>query len=232
MTAQQIINMARRLSYTNAAQIDDTTCLQYANIVYKELLASVDSDVAQDAYSRIFTYDIVAGQNKYDLPTANASQDGIGNILNVQVNYLTETGGASNVFTAHETRIFNLTNGGQNLAYYELNQPKEKPLYYVFDWSLYIYPTPLFSKTGGLTVHGTFIPRDMSLSDTPIIDPIYHQVIVLGIKKYLFSERGLYNEKQDATAEYERAKENMINTMNETTLSPVEKTFPSTNMYE
>lgn len=221
MKTSEILSLGRRLSFTNQSQVDDSTALLYANITYHELTNNIISDINTDYYGKKWTIQTTPGVNKYDLPSdLNA-------IIRVEQTYV--VWGIQYKYMSRETRI---SIPEYNLDEYWSKIPVSNNQYALFGDSFYVFPTP--TESGNIDIYGIYAPSDLTLTpdSTPDLDSSYHHLISIGMKRYIFAERGLYNEKDNASAEFEREKEKMINTMNERVLSPIEKEQPNTSMFE
>lgn len=87
MLASDIINDARRWTYTTSDQYSDVNALHDLNIVYRELIATINQDVNEDLFADFFTTNAVKWQSEYSKPLSSNSGNGLGNMLGVSVNY-------------------------------------------------------------------------------------------------------------------------------------------------
>lgn len=68
MTAQQIIDLLRDLTFTNVNQVSDAKMLNFVNIAYKELNAKINQDVNEDLNADVYSADLATGQKEYSFP--------------------------------------------------------------------------------------------------------------------------------------------------------------------
>lgn len=104
--------------------------------------------------------------------------------------------------------------------WYRTNQPKDDPFFIMYDTGILIYPVPLVDVPFGYKVYATKKTVDLGLTDTPIYDDNWHYVAAIGMKRFIFYMRGLYNEANLANQEYEAELQKIINTISDIQLTP------------
>ena len=117
-------------------------------------------------------------------------------------------------------------------AWYETNQPEFDPFYIKFDTGIWIYPKPSNNVVGGLKIFATKDAIDLTVTDTPLLDKAWHNAIAIGSKQYVYSARGLINEKNDAINEYANEYRKVLNTLSDTELSPLIREIPELYQFQ
>lgn len=224
MNVQWIINKARRLWYIDDNQYDNTVWLEDLNEIYQDIITTITQKVNEDYFYDIFTADLVSWQNEYSLQSPTSITSWMNKIKEVYIKYWTDFKKARQI----EESTMETTP-----EWYEVNQSPEYPLFRIADNSLFIYPKP--KEIGQLKVSITIIPVDLLLTDWEEkikLQRQYHKVLVQGLLPYIYQQRWMINEKNDAIANYERQKEDLVRKMSDRDMSPLETSLPDLSYYE
>jgi len=252
MLASDIINDARRWTYSDVSQYSDTNALHDLNILYRELIAFINQDVNEDLFADFFITDAVKGQSEYSKPVTTTNGNGFGNMLGVSVNYapiFSQTGtvtlvagsnqvtGSGTTFTqvfrpgdgilagtetlsiysvdsdtaltllslpasnhtgvAYSSQAQNwvkcrpsrFSNLDRDQEWYRINQPQIDPIYIMYGTGVFIYPAVPQNAQKSIRMYCTLDVKDLTASDTPIIDDNWHYVLAIGLKKYIFRSK-------------------------------------------
>lgn len=188
--------MARDQTFTTAEQIDDDTVLKYLNLVYRDVVNNI-IEANQWYYWQRSTADLIAGRNEYALP------EDVDKVKNVYIKYQTSDYYTECIFRSFSEIERSIENLNDTLS-------KSNPIAIIADDSVFIAPAPEQDFTDGLRLNYIEFPEELTLSSTENeidIPKQYHDVLWLGIKQYIFSSRGMFEEKNNAFQEYA----NMIN---------------------
>lgn len=228
MNLLNLRDLTRTLTYSTSWQVSDSQLNIYLNIVYKTLVEDIHQDVREDYMADIFTTDTVASQCEYTLPERGWSVPWLSNVTGVSINYKKDW-----VDNWRQARAEKLSNLDHDLSYYETAQSYTDPFYIIYDTGLRIYPTTQESTTGWLKIYGTKEVLDLSADvDVPLIDQMWHYVIAIWAKQYVFAQRGQFDKQTAAINEYTLEKKKMLNSLTDRDLSPVERLAPITTKYE
>jgi len=111
------------------------------------------------------------------------------------------------------------------LDYYETNQPKEKPFFYL-NWNdISIYPKPTEDNTWWLKIEVIYQPLDLSITD--IEDSIeipkrFHRTIVSWILPYVYAYKQQPQLEQMKLQEYQLAKQKFLKQLKNRNLDTVD----------
>jgi hypothetical protein len=96
-----------------------------------------------------------------------------------------------------------------NVDWYAKNQSIVQPLYHISDNSYFVYPAPTEAVENGIKTTVIRSLRDLTLNDTEEaifggkIAQKYHNLIDLGMLEYVFRQRGMLNEANEAKNRYD-----------------------------
>jgi len=214
MSVLNIINKARRLTYTDISQYTNTEWLEDLNEVYADLVTDIIQDVNEDYFYDEFTTDLVQWQYEYQFQAPTATTTGMNKVKELFVNYW--------AWYKEASQVVNLQFPADYLA---VNQDKEHPIFTIKDNSVFLYPTPTQSINEWLKANVTIIPRDLLLTDTDTdikIQRQYHKLLFFGLLPYVYQQIWMLNEKNDSLQTYERLKLDLINKLTDRNLSPLE----------
>lgn len=197
MDVSTIINLSRKQTNTPAGQIADADYLTYLNITYKDIFSRLA--VNSKKYTRqSYTTDIVAGQSEYIIPQPSNTQTWLKLILDC--------------FYIHEwkDKRIPIYDASINIDYH-INKNSE-PYWVMRDGSIFIYPVPETSITGGLRLEWKYIPLDLALTDTESdikLAPEYHNILVKGLNSFVFWEKQVFDKQQLRESYYLQAIQQM-----------------------
>jgi len=191
MDVQDIIEMARRQTYSSADQLPDSEALDYLNIVYRNVVNNIIEE-EQGYFWQSSTADLVNDQNEYRLPLDNDK------IEEVFVKYESE-----DEYIKCEFISFKTLEG--DLEAEDKDRSKKNPAVVINDNSLFLMPSSDKDFADGLKLYHIEFPNDLSLSDSANdidIPRQYHDVLRTGMKQYIFAKKGMWEEKNNSFQEY------------------------------
>ena len=223
MQVSDIYSLARTLTYSDTSNMPDADAQKYLRLTYRDLINAIKAQVNEDFFYNEWTADTVASQREYTLPARTGSVDGCNKLLGVSVKYLA----AATEFTKCEERSFSNVQG--DMAWFSTNQPKDAPFYVISDNSVFLYPSPSTSVTGGLKLYGIADPIDVSTAgaESTVKIPLeFHETLSHGIAYWYFVANGKPDKTQEAFQRYEMAKRTMVSTLSDRTVSPKDSQLP------
>ncbi len=208
MQVSDIISYAKKSSYSENADISDSTIMMYLNIEYHKFAQLIKDRVRSDFFYDVFTTDIIANQNEYSFEWATAVKEGMDHILSVDMKEWDI-----------RYRMKYRSNTSDNKSLYD------RELYWshtvdIKDSSLFIYPTPTHDVVDGLRVQAITTLKDLLITDTEsAIYPWhselrpYHSILWVWLRTHIFQMQGMYNEKIDSINEYDREIEKILDAL-------------------
>jgi len=221
MTVQEIINRARRMTYTNSVQYTDTQAVEDFNIIYADVVNSIIQEVDEWYFWGQFTADIVSWQNEYSL------QEDFWKVSTLSIKY-TDT----SEYTL--AKYLDTDSLDKDSDYYKTNQSKSSPFYDIKNNSLFIYPSPTEDITDWLRIKSLLKSSDLIISSTEddiVVSKEYHFVLAEWMKQFMYQSRWKIQEKNDAINEYKLKKSDMIFQLSDRTNLPTTWTLPSNINY-
>ena len=184
MDVSTIINLSRKQTNTPAWQIADADYLTYLNITYKDIFSRLAVNAKKYTWQS-YTTDVVAWQSEYIIPQPSNTQTWLKLILDC--------------FYIHEwkDKRIPLYDASINTDYH-INK-NDEPYWVMRDGSIFIYPTPTTSITGGLRLEWKYIPLDLALTDTESdikLAPEYHNILVKWLNSLVFGEKQVFDKQQ------------------------------------
>jgi hypothetical protein len=178
MTLTQLRAYSRFLTNTNSTTFTDADTLVSANVWYDLLAAEIVSSMDDwDIGGEISTTDLVAGQQEYVFPTD------IFKIKRIEVSYDGTNWYVAKRFDVSELGIATDTTSILN------NFSKSKPFVDVYDNSIFLYPIPDVSVTGGLKIYYEPLVTQLSTgTDEPNMARPFHVGIAMGMAKDYLSK--------------------------------------------
>jgi len=239
MTAQQIANLALSNTHTKSTQITDANLLLFLNLARHDLAQTIIKDVNENFFFQIWTIDAQDNTNtdrangEYIYPASTSSQAGMQKLMRLLIKgYSTD----ENYTPAREvdpTEILKY----HDWAWYMENQPKSDPIYFVADESIFIAPefkaADLPDSPSGnaqIKLYGIATLADITIAaaESAILIPKdYHEVIALGMEKYIYKARGKKKEAFDSMTDYERSKQEVIDKLTNRDQSYFEASLPN-----
>ena len=197
MDVSTIINLSRKQTNTPAGQIADADYLTYLNITYKDIFSRLAVNAKKYTWQS-YTTDIVAGQSEYIIPQPSNTQTWLKLILDC--------------FYIHEWKDKRIPIYDASInTDYHINKNSE-PYWVMRDGSIFIYPVPETSITGGLRLEWKYIPLDLALTDTESdikLAPEYHNILVKGLNSFVFWEKQVFDKQQLRESYYLQAIQQM-----------------------
>lgn len=225
-TPQQVIDRARRLGYISVWQYSDAKALEDFNIVYQALCNLIITEVDEDYFSDFLTAEFVSGQNEYTL-TDDTNNIDINRVQKVQVKY-------ADALDLKEATLTDKDQLNHPLSYYNWDWRQENtPFYFIFDDSVFVYPSPDTSITDWYQVDVSLTPTDLEI-DTPItmLENTHRNLIAEGMLPYIYQQRGLLNEKNNSEASYQEKLNTLIFNMSDRVSTPQEVETPNLSYYD
>ena len=137
MTVQEIIDKARRLCHVNSNQYEDADAIIDFNYIYHDLIEAAVNQVSEDYFWDIGYTDFVVNQSEYVVNKLDSTPDlDIKKIQNLSVRYSTDDEYLTPVEYVDREAL------NKDISWYESNQPKSCPIYFMKDESVFIFPTP------------------------------------------------------------------------------------------
>lgn len=233
MTVSEILDLARTLTWTNDSQVTDTKAVKFLNLVYHDLVASIETDVSQDYFWDIWTKDTVADQKEYLLESSWSSKTGMNKILRVEVKY--ESDDTYRTLMDAST----ISNYQYSEDYIDDNLHKKDWFFDIKENSILLYPTPTEWVTGGLRVSATLTLPDLTSAGTesdifPWNSELrrYHEVLAIWMKQYIFALKWQTELQNNAIQEYRNRRAEILRYLSPRYNSPIEWTLPESNYYK
>lgn len=214
MDYNAIIALALADSHTKAGQVSSTNLATYFNICRNELGNLIIKDVDEDFFFQIWTRDAIANQTNGEYPYPEADSDSAGMLKCNTISVKTKP---TDVYhkPAREVKLSQLDH---DWSWYLVNQPKDDPIYFVADTSIFIAPQfdtndlPT-SPSGNAQIKLTGIAKLTNLAagatEASIMIPTPER-IAIGMKYWILKSRGMDNKAELAKREFENAKLTMV----------------------
>lgn len=219
MNVQEIINRARRLTYTNTAQYPDNVAIEDFNIIYKQVCNSLTQEVNEDFFWDSFTTNAVLWQSEYVL------WNDMFKIKDVSVKY------KDTYIPVFNQETINLP---YDIEYYKTNQSTNNPFYTINDNSIFIYPSPIENVVDWIKVEAIMKPISLTISSPEsslLLPNEYHYIISEWLKQFMFQARGKLEEKNDAINDYKNKMRDMVFELNDRNNTPTERLLPNLDYY-
>lgn len=229
MTVDKLISLARTLTHTNSSQVTGIQALEFINIIYHKVAWAIISRVDEDFFWDTFTADTVANQNEYVMPLASATVAWMDKINRVEVKWAS-TDTYTTIVWADTLDSYKQRSD----AKLQTDISTQDAWFDLRDGSLFLYPKPTNSITGGIKINwivtlidlltgwaeNTIFPNNSDLRD-------YHDVLAIWMKQYIFSLQGLSSEKNDSIQEFQLKLDELISHLKNRSLSSVERPLPN-----
>ena len=184
MDVSTIIDLSRKQTATSVWQISDADYLNYLNITYKDIFSRLSVNAKKYTWQS-YTTDVVAWQSEYIIPQPSNTQTWLKLILDC--------------FYIHEWKDKRIPIYDASInTDYNINK-NDEPYWVMRDGSIFIYPTPTTSITGGLRLEWKYIPLDLALTDTESdikLAPEYHNILVKWLNSLVFGEKQVFDKQQ------------------------------------
>lgn len=228
MDVQSLIDRRRRLTYTTSTQYTNTQALEDLNEVYKDLITTITNEINEDYFYENYTADTVVGQNEYSFVLPTSTVTWMDKLKELYIKY-SSTGDYKKCSYVWESTM------EKPFDFYKTNQSAENPIFYIADKSLFIFPTPTEAVTNWLKISVTTMPIDLLITDTEDkikIERQYHNTLWLWLDQYIYIQKWMIQESNNAAILYNNSKAELIRKMGERDLSPLETHIPDLSYYE
>ena len=223
MTVAEIYALARTLTGTDSTGLPDATAQSLVRIVYRDLVNSIKTQLNEDFFYDEWTTGTVAAQREYVMPARTSSVAGCNKVLGVSI---LPSSTATGYVKCREMSIGALPD---DLSSYSTEQPDTDPFYVISDNSIFLYPTPAESVTGGLKIYGVADPIDISTggAESTVKIPLeHHEAIAHGLAYWHFTTQQRTERALEAKQRYDEAKRYMISSLTDRTTTPKEGVLP------
>lgn len=233
MLVTDLYDISRSQTNTTSAQFSDTNLLKYANLVYHDLENAIVNKLDEDFFYNEYTTDLVDWQSTYSEEVASATNKWFKKILRVEIKRDDDDDYRD---LLNKNSVKNLWDS-QDFISEEYNK-----LDWFWDykfWKLFIYPEPDDDVTDWLKLYVIEALKDLNNTNTAetYIFPWhselrqYHYLISIWIKQYIYKERQLFNESNQAEAEFIRKKQEMLSNLTNKKSSPMVMDLPSSGNF-
>ena len=234
MNVPKILSLVRRQTKTTTTMISDVDMVVYLNIVYKKLHRRI-VDLDKDYFVREWQTNTTAWVANYSLlePDSWTELFGQGKIekINIKFDETDEFYRQVDIRSYDDFMEKGTISYFDNLDRLKTEQSQFTPFAIMKDRSFEIYPTPDVSVVNGLQLIGERKPFDLtptSGEDKILIPSDYHDLIALGMQKYVYQERNLINEKNDSINEYNREVSHALSNLASVKTKPAISSYNST----
>lgn len=211
MNSAQIMDMAIDQAEVNITDYPYTRVVKYLNLVKDDFFTYLITWANWDWNWDIWTTASVANQSEYVLPEAASDTEWNLQINWVSISYDGETYDDGNLKykKASLVKINNLTH---HWNYYINNQPKDDPIYYIADKSIFIAPQPDSTQAGTSRIElkgiKSIVDYDASTTESNIRIPLYlHDILVQWVLPYIHKAEGRKTDAQAEKKEYEERRD-------------------------
>ena len=236
MTVQQIMDIALINAHTKSNQVKSGDLLKWFNWVYKDMAKKIVKDVSENFFFQIWTLDAEDSDNadrangEYLFPKASSSQAGLKKLLRLTIK------GYDTDLNYKPCREEDPRAMDYDWNWYVENQPKEDPIYFIADTSIFIAPqwkaddlpdSPAGNKQ--IKAYGIASVTDLAantIESLILIPEDQHERIAIGMEQYIYKSRGKMTEARNAKQEYTIEKEVMIDELTNRDASHMIATLP------
>lgn len=219
MTVAEIIQLVRDQTKTTQTMIPDNRMVTYLNRVYKKFNKRI-VDIDKDYFWTEWRTATVSWQNTYSLLDSNKKTKIFGqwSIEKVGIKYQSTDETRRNVDIKSFDNYPKLsTSELEKLAtsadyttnfWYPIDWPEVsifKPICFIAANTIQIYPAPQESIADWIILQWQKRPYDLDCfmwSDDILVPEEYHDILALWMNRYVYQERNLITEKNDAIQEY------------------------------
>lgn len=214
MDFNAIIALALADSHTKAGQVSSTNLASYFNICRNELGNLIIKDVDEDFFFQIWKRDAVANQENGEYPYPEADSDSAGMLKCNNIYVKTKS---TDVYYK-QAREVKLSQLDHDWSWYLDNQPKDDPIYFIADNSVFIAPQfsaddlPT-SPSGNAQIKLTGIAKLTNLAagatEAAVLIPTPER-IAIGMKYWILKSRNMNAAAAAAKQEFDAAKLTMV----------------------
>ena len=224
-----IFARARRRINVNSVQWTDADMLLDANTVYHDMIETIINAVWEDLFMRSFKSDTVIGQTWYDLQEATSILPWHKKIKRIEVFYKS---------TDLYPKVLNeVSQNGLPLSldYYAENTAPADAFFFL-NWNkAHIFPAPTEEIIEWVDIISAITPIDLVLGWAEALNLIprqFHNTIVEWMIQYELGHLGKIKEKNDAIANYERLKNEMVTFLSDRVTTPLVWLLPNLSHLE
>ena len=231
MDTRQIVNRGLRLTHTNTLNYDDVQAMEDVNLVYQELVDSIENEVDEYFFWDLWLTDTIVDQSEYVVEKLGIAPDDL-DIRKIN-KFLIKYSSNDTFYTL--ARFLNPQSLTRDTEWYKVNQPASDPFWYIQDNSIFIYPAPSNVVASWIKLECIHAPADLTISSTQDdieIPKLLHKVIATWIKHFIYQSQGKLNEQQVAIQDFENEKEKMVSFLKERYDEAVESVMPDLTIYE
>lgn len=207
MNAPSMFNMIRELTHTNSDDYPDTRLLPFLNLVKDDFWSYIITSISSKYnWDRWWIDETVINQSEYVVPHAATDSEWNLKINTISLCYDWEIYDDERLkyVPATEKDINNLPN---HWNWYLNNQPKECPIYYTADKSIFIAPAFKKEIPNGIEIQGikSILDYEVDTTEANIRIPSYlHADLITGVIPYVHRSEGLKKEAMEEEANYIR----------------------------
>ena len=210
MNVPSMFNLMRDQTDTNIVDFPDTRLLPYLNLIKADLFSYLITWAGESWNWDYWNTPTVIWQTEYVIPLAASDTEGNMKINSVNINYDWETY-ADNSLQYIRAKEVNPTGLPKPWNYYENNQSKETPIFYIADKSVF-YCTNLLKKLllNGIRLRGikTIVDYTITTTEANVKIPLYlHDTLVQGCFQYIHRAEGRKDEASFEIKEYEKRRD-------------------------
>jgi len=221
MTVQSIVNLALSNTHTKSSQVSAANLISFFNLSRNNVAQAIMKNVNEDFFFQIWTIDAADNTNpdrangEYLYPQATSSQAGMQKLISLAIKgYDTDT-----YFTPSKEASLRELQKHHDWLWYMVNNPKSQPIHFIADESFFLAPEfkpedlpDTQEGNNQIKAYGVATITDLTITSeesTILVPKDHHEVIALGMEKYIYKARGKKKEAFDSLTEFERASQDM-----------------------
>jgi hypothetical protein len=172
---------------------------------------------------------LVSGKREYKLPkrgdldSTGAAMDGLIHVKGVSIKFKS----TDTEYTKLDPS--SLENKEEDLLSYAKTV---NPFYTFSDNSVFLYPSPTESITGGIIIYGIFYPKKVALVDEDILPDQHQKAILLGMAERYFSKEKLFDQANLAGTKFKEELARVASSISGRIQSPIARTIPNISYLE
>ena len=207
MDVAWIFTKARRDCFVETTDYSDADALIDLNLIYDDANSTIIDEVDEDFYWDSSVDDTVVDQSEYPVTTTWGFD--IDEVNKVFIKYKT----TGDYIPARRINPISLD---KHPSWYTENWSQSDPMYYFQDNSVFVYPAANSTDwviTDWIEVYTINMPIPLVnawAESTIKLPKRFHRLLPIWLKQYIYATQGKLNEKNDAIAEYNQAKEKMV----------------------
>lgn len=231
MTVQNILDQALYECHLKTAQVNAAQLIGWFNVVRRDLSRTIISDVSENFFFEIWTRDLIADREdgEYPFPIASTSIKGMSKLIGVAI----KTTKDATDFT--KAKDIDITAAAKDWDTLLRDQPKDEPVYFIGDNSVFIAPkytsADISTPTDNfqLKLYGISRFEDLLATDGAdkiIIPDDYQPLIAQGMQYYIYKSRNKINEAKACMADYTTGKFDMVDKLTNRDISTFQASIP------